>query len=97
MQFQLPSSETDIGGSKRGSGRASSQENLSLKVYKQESRRPVCAFLSSLTSAFVICLFESIVSRLTTSEISNFMQVYVAEQADLNLTFSEPPTRDYMT
>ena len=35
-------------------------------------------------------LLESIISRLTTNEISNFKLVSVAEQVGLNLAFSEP-------
>ena len=49
------------------------------------------AHLCSLISAFVIPLLECIQSRHTTSEISYFRLVSVAEQAALNLTFSEPP------
>ena len=48
--------------------------------------------LRSLISAFVICLLENI-SRLTTSEISIFQLVSVAEQAGLNLTSSETADR----
>ena len=40
----------------------------------------------SLISTFVICFLESIISRLTTSKISNFNLVSVAEQVGLNLT-----------
>ena len=45
--------------------------------------------LIRLISAFVICLLESIISRLATSEISSFYVVYEAGQAGLNLTLSE--------
>ena len=47
----------------------------------------------SLISAFVIRLLESIihVSKFAASEILIFELVSVAEQAGLNLTFSEPP------
>ena len=43
----------------------------------------------SLSSAFVICVLESTISKLATSEISIFLLVPVAEQATLNLTLSE--------
>ena len=42
-----------------------------------------------LISAFVIRFLESISSRLATSEITIFKLVSVAEQAGLNITFSE--------
>ena len=60
---------------------ASTQENLSSEVCKTQRR--------SLISAFVIYLLGSIISRLTTSEISTFKLVSVAEQAGLNLTLSD--------
>ena len=44
---------------------------------------------TSLISAFVIRLLESIISRLATSEISIFYRGFVAKQAGLNLTLSE--------
>ena len=50
----------------------------------------------SLISAFVIHLLESIISRLTTSEISNFKLVSVAEQVVLNLAFSEPQETGFL-
>ena len=43
------------------------------------------AHLCSLVSAYVIRLMESTISRLTSSEISCFRLVSVAEQASLNL------------
>ena len=43
----------------------------------------------SLISACVVCLTESIMSRHSTSEISMFELVSVAEQANLNITLSE--------
>ena len=43
----------------------------------------------SLISAFVICLFESIISRLAMNDISFFYLVSVAEQAGLILTLWE--------
>ena len=49
-----------------------------------------------LISAFVFRLLESIISRLTTNEISNFKLVSVAEQVCLNLTLSEPPKTGFL-
>ena len=45
----------------------------------------------SLISAFVFRLLESIISRLATSEFSNFQLVSIAEQAGLSLALSETP------
>ena len=54
------------------------------------------AQMRSLISTFVICLSESIISRLTMSQISYFRLVFAAEQAGLNLTFSEPPKTGFV-
>ena len=43
----------------------------------------------SLISAFVFRSLKSIISKLTTSEISTFYLISVAKQAGLNLTLSE--------
>ena len=45
----------------------------------------------SLISAFVIPFLESTISKLTTSEISIFQLVSVAEETGLSLALSEPP------
>ena len=50
----------------------------------------------SLISAFVIRLLESIISKLAASEILIFLLVSVAEQAGLNLTFSENPKTGFL-
>ena len=55
---------------------ASTRGNLSLVV---------------LISAFVIRFLESIISRLATSEMSNFEIVCVAEETGLSLAFSKTP------
>ena len=47
----------------------------------------------SLISAFVIHVFESILSRLDTSEISNFKIAFVAEETDLSLAFKKNEDR----
>ena len=44
-----------------------------------------------LISVFVIRFLESTISKLTTSEISIFQLVPVAEETGLNLALSEPP------
>ena len=54
------------------------------------------AHLHSLISAFVIHVLESTISKLTTSEISFFYLVSVAEQAGLNLTLSETPRTGFV-
>ena len=51
----------------------------------------------SLISAFVILLLESTISRLPTSEISNFQLVYIAEETGLSLAFSETPKTGFVT
>ena len=43
-----------------------------------------------LISTFVICLLESFISKLASSEISIFWLVSVAEDTDLNFVLSEP-------
>ena len=51
----------------------STWENLSSEVCKQQRRRPACASVQTdQHQSFVICLSESIISRLATSQISNF-------------------------
>ena len=52
--------------------------------------------LRSLISAFVICLLESILYKLATSEISIFQVVSVAEQAGLGMTISETPKTGFL-
>ena len=48
----------------------------------------------SLVSAFAIRLFESIISKLATSECSIFQLVSVAEETGLSLSLSETPRVD---
>ena len=45
----------------------------------------------SLISAYVICLLESIIPKLATSEISIFKPVTVADETGLKLTLPETP------
>ena len=69
---------------------ASTQENLSSEVCKQQRSRPACAYCR-LISPFGIHLFESFISKLAISEIAIFRLFAVAEQAGLNLTSLETP------
>ena len=55
------------------------------------------AHLRSLICAFVICLMEIIISRIATREVSIFLLVSIAEQAGLNLTFSEIPKTGFIS
>ena len=55
---------------------------------EQQRRRPI--------SASVICLLESIISKLDTGEISIFQLVSVAEEVSLNLTLSETPKTGFV-
>ena len=50
----------------------------------------------SLISAFVIRFLESIISRLTTSEITIFKLVSVAEETGLKLASSETPQTGFV-
>ena len=45
----------------------------------------------SLISAFVVRSSDSVISLVSRSEISRFQQVAVAEQAGLNVTWSQTP------
>ena len=54
------------------------------------------AHTRSLISAFVIYLFESIISKLATSEFSIFLLVSVAWETCLNLALSETPKTDFV-
>ena len=50
----------------------------------------------SLISAFVIRFLESNICKLTTSEISTFSLVSVAEEIDLKLALSETPKTGFV-
>ena len=58
-------------------------------VDKKGADQPV--HTRSLISTFVICLLESIISSLASSEISTFWLVSVAEETGLSLALSETP------
>ena len=45
----------------------------------------------SLISAFVVCCLDSVTSLVSVTKISSLMLASVAEQASLNLTWSETP------
>ena len=50
----------------------------------------------SLISTFVIRLLERIISKVATSEISNFYVASVAEQTDLGMTCLETPKTGFL-
>ena len=50
----------------------------------------------SLISPFVICLLESIISKLATSKILIFQLVSVAEETGLSPTLSETPKTGFL-
>ena len=66
----------------------SRRENLPLGFANNKSADQ-SAHPQILISAFVICLLESIISRLASSEIPIFCLVSVAEQVDLYLILPE--------
>ena len=69
---------------------ASTRENLSSGVANNTGADQP-AHPCSLLSASVSRLFESIISRLDTTEISVFLRVSVAEETGLSLALSEAP------
>ena len=69
---------------------ALTQENLYLGFANNKGADQP-GHMCCLISAFVIYLLESIISSLSTSEISNFKLVSVAGQSGFNLTLSETP------
>ena len=64
---------------------ASMQENLS-SGFANNKGADQPAHPNSLISTFIICLLESIISKLATSKISIFELFAVVEQAVLSLT-----------
>ena len=64
-----------------------SREKICFRGFANNKGTDQHAHPRRLIRDFVIPLLESIISRLTTSKISNFMLVSVAEKADLSLTF----------
>ena len=74
---------------------ASTRENLS-SGFASNKGADQPAHPHRLIRAFVIGLFESIISNLAASEILIFLLVSVAEQAGLNLIFSELPKTDFL-
>ena len=50
----------------------------------------------SLISAFVVCCLNSIIPRVSISEISSIYLASVAEQAGLSLTLSENPKAGFL-
>ena len=74
---------------------ASMRENLSLGFANNKcADQPV--HLCGLISPFIICFFESIISKLATGENSIFYLVYVAVETGLSLALSEPPKTGFV-
>ena len=84
----LFSSSTDTYGPRR--------EKTCLRGFANNKGADQPAHPRSLISAFVFRLLESIIFRLATSKLSIFYLVSVAEQAGLNLTFSETPKTGFL-
>ena len=74
---------------------ASTWENLSSEVCEQQRRRPACPYPQS-DQRLCYSLLESIISKLATSEISNFLLVSVAEETGWSLAFSETPKTGFL-
>ena len=69
----------------RGTSEAGFKRNL-LWGFANNKGADQPAYLDNLISTIVICLLESIISKLAISEISIFLVVAVAEQAGLGMT-----------
>ena len=69
---------------------------VSLREFANKKGADQPAHPRSLISVSFIRLLISIISSLTTSEMSCFMLVSVAEQTCFNLTFSEPPKTGFL-
>ena len=67
------------------------REKTCLRGFANNKSADQSALTRSLISAFVSRLFESIVFRHATREISMFKLVSVTEETGLNLTFLETP------
>ena len=74
---------------------ASTQENLSLGVCKQQRRRPAC---TSMQSDQCLCcsIFGNVYVKIATSEISIFYLVSVAEETGLGHALSETPKTGFV-
>ena len=75
---------------------ASTPENLSSGCANNKGADQP-AHMCRLISAFVIRLSKSVISRLTTSEISIFQLVSVAEETALKLALSETLKTGFLT
>ena len=65
------------------------REKTCLPGFANNKSADQAAHPRQLISAFVICLLESIISKIATSEISIFYLVSVADKTSLNLTLSD--------
>ena len=79
--------------SKYDNRRALTRENLS-SVFANNKGTDQPAHPPSLISAFIICFFERIISKLATSEIPI---VSVAEETVLSIALSETPKTGFVT
>ena len=72
------------------------REKTCLRGFANNTGADQPAHPRSLISAFVIRFLESIICKLSTSEISIFELVSAAEQAGLNLILSETPKTGFL-
>ena len=73
------------------------REKTCHRRFANNTRADQPAHPHSLISTFVIRLFESIISRLASSEISIFWLVSVAEETGLSLALSETPKTGFLS
>ena len=88
IHFGLKTTHSTIIGPRR--------EKTCLPWFAKNKGEDQPAHRRSLISAFVIRVLETIISRLTSSTISIFWLVSVAEEAGLNLTLSETPKTGFI-
>ena len=67
---------------------------MSYVICEQQRRRSACASAQSI-SAFVVRCLDSVMSLVFVTKISSLMLASVAEQASLNLTWSETPENTF--
>ena len=66
-------------------------EKMCLMSYANNKGADQPVHLRSLSSAFVVCCLDSIISIVSVTKISSLMLASVAEQVSFSLTWSEPP------
>ena len=72
------------------------REKICLRGFVNNTGADQPAHLRSLISAFVVRFLESNICKLTTSEISTFSLVSVAEEIDLKFALSETPKTGFV-